>query len=71
MSPIKAPSETLKTIGLVTNTGELSFESSRFIVILTSESTTSLESVALIFKIMFLVFFTWLILEHYEKLIPL
>ena len=71
MSPIDASSEILKVTGLVTNTGELSLESCRFIVTSTSESSTSLESVALTFKVLFLVIFTWLILKHYEKLIPL
>ena len=38
MSPIDASSEILKVTGLVTNTGELSLESSRFIVMFISES---------------------------------
>ena len=50
MSPIDASSEILKVTGLDTNTGELSFESSTFIVIFTSESILSAALTAITYE---------------------
>ena len=48
-SPMSTLSETLKSTGLVTNVGELSLESSIFIVMFTSESTSSAAVTAFIY----------------------